>query len=125
MNDTNILNAILRSMMLYADDNTPASPALLRREVEWAQQQRYKEERRAVPPSTTILHDEYQARYTVKVTPIGAGTVNAGASFQEFWRCKHYPSSIDNFFNRELVCEHGCHKSELRWFDNGCKPATS
>lgn len=38
--------------------------------------------------------------------------------FQFYWRCAHYPSALANFFRRDL-CEHGCHKAELLWHDNG------
>lgn len=44
---------------------------------------------------------------------------------QEFWRCKHHPSAINNWYDGETACGYGCEKSELRWFDNGCKQATS
>jgi hypothetical protein len=43
-----------------------------------------------------------------------------------YWRCIHHPSLIENMKDHRYVCEHGCHKSELRWYDNGtCKPQTS
>jgi hypothetical protein len=43
-----------------------------------------------------------------------------------YWRCIHHPSLIENMKDHRYVCEHGCHKSELRWYDNGtCKPLTS
>jgi hypothetical protein len=46
-------------------------------------------------------------------------------SFQNFWRCKHHPSALDNYFARR-ECTMGCNMNELRWFDNGtCKPQTS
>lgn len=44
---------------------------------------------------------------------------------EAFWRCEHMPSAIDNYFSHN-VCTHGCHRAELRWYDNGtCKPPTS
>ena len=47
------------------------------------------------------------------------------AFFQRTWRCEHHPSAIDNWGDCRPFCEHGCHKSELRWYDNGtCKPPT-
>lgn len=44
---------------------------------------------------------------------------------QDFWRCKHHPSAINNYYIDRDYCGYGCEKNELRWFDNGCKPATS
>jgi hypothetical protein len=54
---------------------------------------------------------------------------------QRFWRCKHHPSAIDNYFGRKAFCEHGCdggpswfnngNLSERREIDSECKPATS
>jgi hypothetical protein len=45
--------------------------------------------------------------------------------FQNFWRCEHHPSALDNYFARR-ECTMGCNMNELRWFDNGtCKPQTS
>jgi|SRR5271163_4484355 len=52
------------------------------------------------------------------------------SNYQWFWRCKHYPSSIDNWawaqehHNRDR-CEAGCHTTELRWYDNGVNRARS
>jgi hypothetical protein len=46
-------------------------------------------------------------------------------SFQNFWRCEHHPSALDNYFARR-ECTMGCNMNELRWFDNGtCKPQIS
>lgn len=43
--------------------------------------------------------------------------------FQVYWRCAHYPSAFQNFFEKK-TCAHGCHATELRWFDHGVnKPA--
>ena len=46
---------------------------------------------------------------------------------QVTWRCEHYPSALENFYNRRHVCDvANCHLTELRWYDNGtCKPQTS
>jgi hypothetical protein len=45
--------------------------------------------------------------------------------FQNFWRCEHHPSALDNYFARR-ECTMGCNMNELRWFDNGtCKPQIS
>jgi hypothetical protein len=43
-------------------------------------------------------------------------------AYQNFWRCEHYPSAVDNYYDgveSRWRCAHGCHKSELRWNDNG------
>jgi hypothetical protein len=42
---------------------------------------------------------------------------------QDTFRCKHYPSAINNLRDGVEVCEHGCEKMELRWWDNGTHPA--
>jgi hypothetical protein len=77
--------------------------------------------------ATVVMQDDwrdqiaarvYNEGFDVKLTPIGAGTVTNGRETQRFWRCKHYPSAIDNHFTHD-ACEHGCDKSELRWSDNG------
>jgi hypothetical protein len=39
--------------------------------------------------------------------------------YQETFRCKHYPSAINNLRDGIAVCEHGCHTTALRWWDNG------
>src|SRR5258708_3656693 len=41
---------------------------------------------------------------------------------QKFWRCKHYPSAIDNYFATRTVCDYGCcHESELKWHHSGTR----
>jgi hypothetical protein len=42
--------------------------------------------------------------------------------FQNFWRCEHRPSALENFFNSTTVCEWCCHTQELRWHDSGRHP---
>jgi len=62
-------------------------------------------------------------RYIYRADP---GVVPDVFHRQRFWRCEHHLSAIDNWGDCHPFCEHGCHKSELRWFDNGtCKPPTS
>lgn len=40
--------------------------------------------------------------------------------FQPFWRCVHHPEAIHNWSDGEgSRCEHGCDKSDLRWYENG------
>jgi hypothetical protein len=42
-------------------------------------------------------------------------------TLQNFWRCVHRPSAIENW-NHRNSCEHGCHLTTLRWHDNGVHP---
>lgn len=42
--------------------------------------------------------------------------------FQHFWRCAHYPLSIENFFSGRTTCEWGCHTQELKWWHCGVHP---
>lgn len=49
---------------------------------------------------------------------LGLFHVCTGQEKQEFWRCLHYPSAIENWWVKR-DCEHGCQNNPLRWFDNG------
>ena len=42
--------------------------------------------------------------------------------FQHYWRCAHYPSAIDNFFDGRTACEWGCHAQALRSHHSGVHP---
>lgn len=42
--------------------------------------------------------------------------------FQNFWRCAHHPSAIDNFFGGFLSCERGCHNTPIFWHHAGVHP---
>lgn len=116
MNDTDILDKVLASLRLYAHDGTPASPSLLGLEADWIERKRTEEasERRVAPgtnwPYTHGLCASCQQPFH-GIEPCK----------QAFWKCAHYPSSIDNFFNADS-CEHGCDRTELRWYHNGCHP---
>ena len=37
----------------------------------------------------------------------------------EFFACKHYPCATSNHFAGLSVCEHGCEKTALRWWEGG------
>ena len=39
--------------------------------------------------------------------------------FQHYWRCAHYPSAIDNFFDGRTACEWMCHTTPLHSYDSG------
>jgi hypothetical protein len=42
---------------------------------------------------------------------------------QQYWRCEHHPSALQNYQEELEVCAYGCHLNELRWWENGtCKP---
>ena len=41
---------------------------------------------------------------------------------QNFWRCAHHTSAIENFFSTRQTCEWGCHTTELRWYHSGESP---
>lgn len=43
---------------------------------------------------------------------------------QLFWRCAHHPSALVNFFAQRAVCQLDCHRTELRWHDNGTHLST-
>jgi hypothetical protein len=60
----------------------------------------------------------------VSIPRLGISHVCTGQEKADFWRCVHHPSAIDNWWAKR-DCEFGCHKNELRWYDNGCSPATS
>ena len=49
-------------------------------------------------------------------------TQDTEQKFQHYWRCKHHPSAIDNFFHSRTMCEWSCHAEELRWYHNGEHP---
>lgn len=38
---------------------------------------------------------------------------------QDFFRCSHHVSAIDNFFAGRKGCVHGCHSVELKWWEHG------
>lgn len=42
--------------------------------------------------------------------------------FQNFWRCAHHPSALENFEARRTTCEFECHCQPLRWYHNGTQP---
>jgi hypothetical protein len=42
--------------------------------------------------------------------------------FQNFWRCAHHPSALENFEARRTTCEFECHCQPLRWYHNGVHP---
>jgi hypothetical protein len=42
--------------------------------------------------------------------------------FQNFWRCEHHSSALENFFNSTTVCEWCRHTQELRWNHGGESP---
>jgi hypothetical protein len=67
---------------------------------------------------------------------LAAEILNREFDTQTFWRCKHYPSAIENWRAKyelpashpdaRVGCEHGCNLNELRWYDHGChQPPTS
>jgi hypothetical protein len=44
------------------------------------------------------------------------------ATFQNYWRCEHHPSAIQNFFERRPGCEWDCHEQPLQWHHGGVHP---
>lgn len=44
---------------------------------------------------------------------------NARTACVEFFACKHYPCATSNHFAGLSVCEHGCEKTPLRWWEGG------
>lgn len=42
--------------------------------------------------------------------------------YQQYWRCFHHPSAIDNFFEHRTKCEWECETQELQWWHHGDHP---
>jgi len=89
MTDTQILDRILGAMKMYAQQQSPISPANAASLVECAEYDRGC--KRELPSQ---------------------------AAYQRFWQCRHHPEAIHNW-SEDANCEYGCDKSELRWFDHG------
>lgn len=43
-------------------------------------------------------------------------------AFQNFWRCAHHPSAMENFFTDITACEWECHTQKLEWYHSGEHP---
>jgi hypothetical protein len=100
-------------------------------------------ESRRVPPSTTIINESplqapvygVPAGFEINYSPGVEWGRNNPSPYQTFtltgmpqapqqitWRCEHYPSALENFFDGRQQCEFNCNLSELRWNDNGTHP---
>lgn len=123
MSDTEILEGVIRDLKWHITQGRPMSPLLARDTLNYIEARR--KERRAPPCVQPIPSVEWRERIAADI--LNRAFCNAYRSPQNFWRCEHHPSLIENPSNVALVngCEHGCDKNELRWFDNGtCKPPT-
>lgn len=138
MTDTEILDRILGVMKVYSQQLSPISPKNAASLVECAEYDRgckrdtytngtsFSDQtvseffRTPGPYATTAVIENYglpgqrTVRTTVPVSP-PPWFVDA---YQRFWRCRHHPDAIHNW-SEDSHCEHGCAKSELRWFDHG------
>lgn len=102
MTDTEILTQLCANMRSYWVTGVPLPPARIKQWAVWVDERR-KEQPGCRRESTTWKTEYYQ---------------DPNTPFQDFWRCGHYPEAIHNWAAQD-VCEHGCDKIELRWYDHG------
>lgn len=104
MNDTQILDMMLRSIKIYAESNTPISPSVCGREIDWIEKMR--KDQRKPPLDATVVEDAALPDWPHEGHPT---VVKAETPFQNYWRCEHYPIAIENFFKGLEHCViYGC-----------------
>lgn len=127
MNDSKILGYVMdlfKAMVVLQQPMSPSSAATLIDAIETSQLGSRHEKMAA-----DVYNSEFDGGYK-----------------QNFWRCKHYPSAIDNYYGKSVNhggipyllmrsdCDLGCSKPPT-WYSNGmmterretpreCKPAT-
>ena len=57
--------------------------------------------------------------------PVTSYHVPACPLFQNFWRCAHHPSAINNFYDKRTSCEYMCQSVPLEWWHGGMHPAST
>jgi hypothetical protein len=122
-----ILEESIRAMRIVANNGMPFSPASLHFYANWMEREMIENERRkpvthSEPTLTEVGGRQHLGgkEYALVVDTKGhyGWREVAGPQQQAFWKCKHYPSAIDNFFRAE-ACEHGCHERQPTWDSNG------
>lgn len=128
MNDTQIVDRLMQLFRNWEQDGVPASPKLLGEQAAWIEFMRLQEasEKRVKPIKPQAERDDWwttridpyddrireleRFRHRVEDKQPASAWPESAKTFQNFWRCKHHPSAIDNFFDRPELreCEHGC-----------------
>jgi hypothetical protein len=117
MSDSDILSELRCILRLAVIDQTPISPARAERILS------------TIDPTLRALRTYTNGTsfsdQTVREVLADVPLRRKGTDMQQFWRCEHHPSALQNYQDEIEACVFGCHLNELRWWDNGCKPQTS
>lgn len=110
MTDTEILNTILQSIRISASDQVPVSPARLGNWADWIEQERVRGADKGTDEWKWADRKLFwQGTRRTGRKPQNEAELEACCTdpHEAFWRCKHMPSAIDNYFSHD-VCVHGC-----------------